>query len=475
MKKRVEKTLDTESLISKKDLILVGVSGGPDSMGLLHLLNTLGYRLAVGHLNHGLRPEAEHDADIVRSHSEKLGLEFYIKDVDTNQYAQEQGMSIEEAGRALRYQFLSETAEKIGAAALAVGHTADDQVETVLMHLLRGSGLGGLRGMQVRSVNPYNPELVSVVRPLLGIWREDVLAYCKKHDLKPIFDQSNQDTTFYRNQLRHELIPTLTEYNPKIKNVVWRMAETLRADYDILNIVIQEAWKNCILHEGKNAIAIDVDFFLTQPLGVQRGLARMVIAHHRPTLRDIDFAAVERFLAFAAYPTKTNKMDLIAGLDLLYEEGEIWIVEQGCDLPLGDWPQLEQDEVLFSVPGEVELQNGWCIQAELVSMNSDIYQKILNNQSDEIVWLAADTNELVLRRKEEGDRFQPFGMEGHSIKLSDFFINIKLLKRARTAWPLVFIKDQIAWVVGKRIGEPFRVGEATASVVKIQLVKAKTK
>ena len=182
----VEKILDTEILIPKSDLILVGVSGGPDSICLLHILHTLGYRLVVGHLDHGLRPEAGGDADVVRAFSEKLGFRFYLNSVDTDQYAQEQGMSIEEAGRALRYQFLSETADEIGAVALAVGHTADDQVETVLMHLLRGSGLGGLRGMQARSVNPYAPERVSVVRPLLGTWREDVLAYCQEHDLKPV-------------------------------------------------------------------------------------------------------------------------------------------------------------------------------------------------------------------------------------------------------------------------------------------------
>lgn len=449
-------------------IIVVGVSGGPDSMSLLHILHSLGYTLAVGHLDHGLRPEAGADAEAVRTFAGNLDIPFFIKKVDTNQYAQDQGMSIEEAARDLRYRFLFEKAEEVGAQAVAVGHTADDQVETVLMHLLRGAGLAGLGGMRVLVVNPSWHDQIPVLRPLLGVWRENVLAYCEEHKLEPRFDQSNLDTTFYRNKLRHELIPTLADYNPKIKEVIFRMAETLAADHEVLEDVVDRAWAVCVVHLGDLVVGLDVDAFLSQPLAVQRVIVRRAVGHLLSDLRDIDFAAVERFINFAADPPKTGKTDLTAGLGLWMEEGLLWLAEHGVDLPTPDWPQLDE-EINLAVPGEVNLSGGWVLRAASVSMDEQTRRQAVDNNDPNTAWLAVGDEELTLRTRKNGDRFQPLGMDGHSLKLSDFFINIKLSKRARAAWPLVCVGDQIAWVAGKRSAEPFRVREQSEHVVRVEL------
>ena len=147
--------------------------------------------------------------------AEERGLSFVLGCTDVSALAEEQKLSIEEAARVARYRFLFEQARQLKAQAVAVAHNADDQVETVLMHLLRGAGLGGLKGMPYRAILPVWDEAIPLVRPLLGVWRSEIEVYCRQHSLEPIEDASNQDTTFFRNRLRHQLLPTLQEYNPQ--------------------------------------------------------------------------------------------------------------------------------------------------------------------------------------------------------------------------------------------------------------------
>ena len=209
------------NLLNPGDTVVVGVSGGPDSLCLLDILASLaarhGLRLHVAHLNHTLRPEAASEADFVREQSEKRGLAFHLETADTRSWAADHKQSVEEAARNLRYDFLGTLAGRLGAGCVAVAHTLDDQAETVLMHFLRGSGLAGLAGMEAKRAFPFNgqPTLaaeeqaapVYLIRPLLDVTRADVLAYCAEAALEPKFDPSNLDPAYYRNRLRHVLLP----------------------------------------------------------------------------------------------------------------------------------------------------------------------------------------------------------------------------------------------------------------------------
>jgi tRNA(Ile)-lysidine synthase len=176
--------------------VLVGVSGGPDSLCMLDMLHQLGYPVIVAHLDHSLRAESAQEAEQLRQLAQSIGLTFVLERNDVDSYATSHSLSIEEAAREARYQFLFEQARQHQAQAVAVGHTANDQVETVLMHLLRGSGLPGLRGMSYRSLpNPWSKN-IPLVRPLLGVWREEILAHLEQNGLVPTLDASNLDTRF---------------------------------------------------------------------------------------------------------------------------------------------------------------------------------------------------------------------------------------------------------------------------------------
>ncbi|HEY2979690.1 MAG TPA: tRNA lysidine(34) synthetase TilS, partial [Anaerolineales bacterium] len=217
MLEKIESILQSACHLERGRLIVVGVSGGPDSLCLLHLLHQAGYPLLVAHFNHQIRPEAGDEAGAVEQFAARLGLRCVVGSADVSAHAQKNGLSIEEAARALRYGFLFEQARQAGAQAVAVGHTADDQVETVLMHFLRGAGLNGLQGMGYRTILRTFDSAIPIVRPLLGIWREEVLAYCTTYGLQPHFDRSNASPEYLRNRLRHTLIPVLESYNPKFR------------------------------------------------------------------------------------------------------------------------------------------------------------------------------------------------------------------------------------------------------------------
>ena len=231
---RFPTTLQSECHLEQDLLLLVGVSGGPDSLCLLDVLRRLDYRLVVAHLDHGLRPESADEALAVQRLAESLGAACVVERQDVSAFAEMHGISLEEAARSVRYRFLFEQARLYEAQAVAVGHTADDQVETVLMHLLRGAGLSGLRGMAYRSLPNTWSQDIPLVRPLLGTWREEVLAYCHANALQPHLDSSNLDIRFYRNRLRHDLIPYLKNYNPRVHEVLWRTARVLSDDYAVL-------------------------------------------------------------------------------------------------------------------------------------------------------------------------------------------------------------------------------------------------
>jgi tRNA(Ile)-lysidine synthase len=459
-------------ILSPDKPVIVAVSGGPDSLCLLDILDRYGYNLVVAHLNHGLRSEAESDAVAVRREAEKRSLPFVLGEDDVTTFAADNALSLEEAARIKRYNFLFAQAEKYDAQAVAVGHTADDQVETVLMHLLRGSGLSGLKGMPVRALpNPWSED-IPLVRPLISVWREEVIAYCRDHELYPVIDQSNLDTTIYRNRLRHELIPYLETYNPGIKQVLHRTIHILAGEYDVLERVVDQAWETALVDQGRGYVALDPAFLERQAIGVRRQLLRRAIAMLCPDLRDIDFDSIERGLAFVEQPSQTNQIDLVAGLQLVLEENKLWIAAWTADLP-SSWPLMaDRDSLSLGVPGAVSLLAGWRLQASKVIEMGDLQAKVLVNEDQNQTWVDKDSlqSQLVVRTRRPGDRFRPLGMGGHSIKLSEFMINVKLPNRARDTWPLVCAGEHVVWVPGYRLAHPFRITPATEEAIYLQLV-----
>ncbi len=472
MQDRVNSCLKDECFLQPDKPVIVAVSGGPDSLCLLDILHKFGALLMVAHFNHGLRPESNADAWAVRREAEKHSLPFILGEEDVATFAADNRLSIEEAARIRRYRFLFEQAEKFDVQAVAVGHTADDQIETVLMHLLRGSGLSGLKGMPARSCpNAWSTE-IPLMRPLISIWREEVLAYCRERELKPVIDPSNLDTTIYRNRLRHELIPYLESYNPGVKQVLYRTTQVLAGEFKILKSVVDSAWETVLRVQGPGYVALDPDLLKNQSVGVRRQLLRYAIAVLRPDLRNIDFESIERGLAFLMQPSKTNQIDLVAGLRLMFEEDNLYLATWEADLPSSSWPQIMDQEVhRLEVPGVIQLSEGWRILASKEKVIEDLYSQVLTNEDPYQAWVESRSvkEPLIVRERQPGDRFSPLGMGGHSIKLSEFMINVKIPRRVRDSWPIVCAGRDIVWVPGYRLGHHFQISPATKDVICIRL------
>jgi len=441
--------------------VVAGVSGGPDSLCLLDVLHRAGYRLVVAHFDHRLRPGSDRESAAVGALARSLGLDFVPGSADVGAYAAAQRLSVEEAARALRYRFLFETARTCGAQAVAVGHTADDQAETVLMHFLRGAGLPGLKGMPWRTVLPAFDAHIPLVRPLLRLWRADTEAWCLARSLQPVYDPTNADTTYFRNRLRHELVPILERYNPRVKDALVRSAEALQGDFALLAELLESTWGRAVREQGEGYVAFDRSALTAMSIPLRRGLFRRAAFTLRPGLRDLGFAALGRAATL-------RPVDLSGGLRLFVEDKVIYLAAYETDLPCADYPQTEEQ---LAIGGQqVNLGNDWLLTIEYPSLFPDLYSLFTDNWT---VHLDADqlSGPLLVRPRRDGDRVQPLGMAAGSVKLQDFFVNAKLPRRARRQWPLLCAGETIAWVPGYCPAHPFRITAKTRRIVKIVVRK----
>jgi tRNA(Ile)-lysidine synthase len=451
--------------------VVVGVSGGPDSLCLMDMLQSAGYTVIVAHFDHQLRPESTSEAQAVEKMVARRNLVCAVESADVRGVAEQEGRSIEEAARLMRYRFLFAQARRYNAQAVAVGHTADDQVETVLMHFLRGAGLAGLKGMSYRTLLPSFDAGIPVVRPLLDVWREETVVYCAAHSLHPHFDPSNTSLNFFRNRLRHVLIPSLESYNPRFREVVWRSARALAGDYEALNSVVEDAWRECLLEEGSGFISFDACSVAAQPDGVQRLLIRQAIKQLRSDLRDANFAASQRALDVIANANNTTVVDLVGGLRLFREGQRIYVADARAGLPTAGWPQMPMSPLKIVIPAWLDLGGGWEVKVDAVTLEAGEQEQAIHNGDPFTAWFDAASlpGPLCLRAPLPGDRIQPLGMDGHSIKLSDLFVNAKIPRRARENWPLLCSGDTVIWVVGFRVAHATRIIPETRQAVRVGL------
>ncbi len=474
MLENIEAILSDQCGLTKDRPIIVGVSGGPDSLCLMSVTRQAGYSLIVAHFNHHLRPEADMDANSVEQTAARLMIPSMVDGADVRAYAAKESLSIEEAARHLRYSFLFRLAREHGAQAVAVGHTADDQVETVLMHFLRGSGLSGLRGMSYRSILKTFDDSIPIVRPLLDVSREETVVYCAAHGLRPQYDPSNDSLNFLRNRLRHLLIPNLETYNPKFREAVLRMTHSLKADHTFIKEALDLAWRECVTDMNPDMITLDLSRLTNQPLGLRRNLLRHAILTLRPG-QETNYAAIERATSFLNDPNHPPRVDLIGGLRLFREGEHIYVCTPDADLPINRWPLLpeECEPIPLAIPGVIDLSGGWKFNCERWRLPALAREQAEKNEDQFQVWLDAESlpSSLELRTRRAGDRFEPLGMDGHSQKLSDFLINEKMPQRVRDRWPLLCSGDVVVWIPGYRPAHPFRLKTTSRHVMYLSITQ----
>jgi tRNA(Ile)-lysidine synthase len=289
-----------------------------------------------------------------------------------------------------------------------------------------------------------------------------------------VTDASNRDWRFYRNRLRGETLPYLETLNPGVRARFHQTAELLRDEDEALEAAAAAAWQACCIGESPGALALDAERLRALPVALQRRLLRRGAAALRPGLRDIDFAAIQRGVGFLHSPAQSRQADWIAGLRLEVDGGRLWLAETDAALPAGDWPHLPPGSRLeLPAPGTIMLPGGWQLRADVMLLTPEGYNDIQNNTDPYQAWLdhTALLDRLLARPRLPGDRFRPLGMGGHSMKLSDFMINAGMPRRARSGWPLVVAGDEIAWVPGYRLAEPFAITPVTHTTVKIELIR----
>jgi len=446
--------------------VLVGFSAGPDSLYLLHRMKDLGFNLIAGHVDHSLRPasiaEAEHAAGICL----QWGIPFVSTRVPVSDYARENKLSVEEAAREVRYRFLFAEAKKSGAQAVLVAHHADDQVETVLMHFLRGSGTSGLAGMRlVLKPNPWS-STIPLVRPLLRTWRREIVEYCQHHELTPVLDESNTDVAYFRNRIRTELIPQLETYNPNLKDRLLKTAEITSMDEVYLQEVTKMDWQSTVTLQNKDLILFNRTSLLGIHPALRRRLFRKAIGALRSSLRDIDFDSIEKAVDFVEHPTRSNSLELLSGLEIfqVFRAG-IAIADKHADLE-AIWHQLIKAQDTISIPGELALGGRWVLSADLTQEVGPIIDKWRCSLDHEQV-----VGDLKVRVFKPGDRFAPFGDQDRTLKLGYFFTNEGLPGQLREKWPLVVDDEKIVWIPGLRISQKVRITEKTRKVILLQLSK----
>lgn len=475
---------EQNQILAPYDRIVVGVSGGPDSLCLLHLLKiiqpSLNLTLTVAHLNHQLRGEAANqDAEFVADLARRWQLACTVQARDVVALAASRRQSIEEAARQARYAFLWEVATQTGSSKIAVGHNADDQAETLLMHLLRGSGLDGLRGMQpalnIAAMQLYPDDCrniqgepaPTVIRPLLAITRAEIEAYCRAQQLAPRQDHTNQDTSLLRNRLRHELLPLLESYNPNIRRVLWRTASLLNAEAELLEGQLAQVWPMLVQSTGGNGITLRLNAWRALPLAQKRAALRRAIDQLEPGRRNLAFDHIESAIAVADTGKTGAQVTLPHGLMLSVGYGSV-TVSKGPPPPPRDFPALEPGiELDVTVPGVTRLPGStWQLTAQLVPA-SDVDPAHLQASGPWQAWLdaAAVGDALKLRTRLPGDTFCPLGLAGRHQTLKKFMINAKIPAAQRASLPLLASRQNIVWVCGHRPAHQASVGPKTVTAI----------
>lgn len=467
----VEQTVTTYGMLKPRDSVLVGVSGGPDSVALFHVLLTLVSRfslsLGVAHLNHCLRQnDSDKDAEFVASLAGRFDIPFYVHKADVRRYQLENKLSLEEAARRVRHTFLNKEAEKNRFNKIALGHHFDDNAELVLMNLFRGSGPLGISG-----IPPVRDG--KIIRPLIQSSRSQIIAFLNQNGLKYISDTSNRDTRFLRNRIRHDLIPLLkTSYNPKISQSLNRLASIIRSEEEWIEDVIHPLFEKAAINIQDGQIALSVSILKGVHIAAQRRIIRKAISKIKGDLRRISFTHIDSAIDLVEYGPTYGNIDLPDCIRI-QRKGDVLVFSREknrlrfMDVKSGR-AELFAFEYIIAKPEPIFIKE-ISASVKFTEMGIENLPDLCGSgQNTGFFDRDALSFPLVLRNFRHGDRFTPLGMTGTQ-KIKKFFIDKKVPRKERIRCPILLCRGKIIWVAGYRIDESVKVKPTTKNVLKVEL------
>ena len=465
----VARILDEKCGVRNQEKIVLGFSGGADSICLLDILHKLNYQVVIAYFNHQLRPSVENEERYVNEIAEKYKYEFRLGRKDIKKISKRTKKGIEETARLCRYQFLVKVAEDLNSRSVVVAHHADDQVETIMMNLLRGAGLNGLIGMDYKSYGEFCRS-IPIIRPLLDVWKDEIESYCVAKKLNFIVDETNVDEIYKRNRIRGSLIPYLEKYNPKIKQGLIRMASTLRDDYSFLSKYSEKITKNVLIQSKKNFVEIDIKTYKIIPISIQRFIISTILLNNFKIGEKKTFSLIENIRKVLTGAVSSHYSRLLKDLQVIVEKDRGYLFIDIDDLENDVGLMLDDDSVEVEVPGVTPINKIWFIESSLLTINEEdeLFRKNEDKYSAYLDGKLAK-EKIIIRKHQAGDRYAPLGLSGHSMKVSDFWINKKFPKRLRASWPLVFSHKQLIWIPGFQPSFHGRITESTKIVLQLKV------
>jgi len=457
-------------LIKPQDSIIVAVSGGPDSVALLEILHSINsiknlhVSLFIAHLNHQLRGKAsEEDAQFVQNLSKDLSLPFILKSVDIQKIADQTKRSIEETARIERYKFFMESAQKHNASTVAIGHTADDNTETLLHRIIRGTGILGLGGIPIK--RPLvTSSTIQLVRPFLFTWRKEIIEYLGKKQLNYRTDVSNYEPLYLRNKIRLELIPLLeSQYNPNIKNLLIQLCQILNVNNEYLILEAKEILKDSTIAEREDSYTINTHFLTKQPKILQYFVLREVLNIMQISLKEITYEHYTKIFDEITKKGKGRHFQLPGKLYLWHEHGMLHFKKEPLHKPC-----LPLSEIAIQIPGTTPIYPLGQLISEILDTQDfslEAYKKT-KTQDEEVFDLQNITMPISIRGRKDGDTISPLGIHGHK-KLKDLLIDKKIPVRERDAIPIIVMHNQPIWVIGVCMDNKVKVTPNTKKILKL--------
>ena len=478
LRKQVAGVIREYDLFRANDRILIGVSGGPDSVALLSLIyntsrtNPPYSEIFITHLNHLIRGrESDEDERFVTALAEKYDVSLITEKRNVIEIARERNISLEEAARDERYKFFASAAEKTGANVIAVGHNADDNAETILHRIIRGTGITGVSGIRPkRKLTPVST--ITLVRPLLFTWRKDITAYLEEENLSYRVDSTNIEKDKLRNRIRLELIPHLEEnYNAKIKKSLSKLGETAVQNSDYLETETKVLFDDVLINKESDNIVLDINRLKESPQILQQMIIKEAIILLDIPLKKISNRNYKDILN-TLNSTKRSAINVVKKyLNVRREGSELHLSKNKYCVE--ESPFLSEMEI--KVPGETELVDMNCrVTTEIREIKNGFLEEFKQNKTnnEEAVDFDKVSMPLTVRTRKPGDKFCPLGSRGVK-KIKDFFIDKKVPVMERDTVPIVTMNGEPIWIVGFRIDDRIRVSEETTNllVMKFEVIK----